>query len=287
MQEKDYPALYKSADALSLNAQRQFFGMLKANLALLVIATIFSGLPASDWRVPTAQTLVLLAALGSSIYLAARRPDQNWYAGRAVAESVKTTTWRYMMRAEPFDGDDDAARRTFQIRLQSIIKHNEQIAGALTHELNEPPFSEAMQSIRSRQLDDRRQLYSATRIRDQLDWYSRKSAANANWARRFFSALIAVNGVAVIFAVLRLRLVSPAFWPTDVLVVMAASVLGWIQARRYSELSASYALSAHEISVILEDCERAMSESEFSEYVSDAESAFSREHTQWVARSDR
>ncbi len=287
MQEKDYPALYKSADALSLNAQRQFFGILKANLALLVVAAMLSLAPVSNWTVPFIQALVLLAALGSSVYLAARRPDRDWYAGRAVAESVKTTTWRYITRAEPFDGDDEAARQAFQIRLQSIVKHNEQTASALTQGLSEPQFSEEMQSIRSRQLDERRRIYATARIRDQLEWYSRKSAANSELATRFFIALIAVNGAAVIFAVLRMQFLSATYWPTDVLVAIAASLLGWIQARRYSELSVSYALTAHEISFILEDSERPLSESEFSEYVGDVESAFSREHTQWVARSDR
>ncbi len=287
MKEKDYPALYKSADALSLNAQNHFFGLLKANLALLVVAAVLSLAPASSWTVPFVQALVLLAALGCSVYLAARRPDRGWYAGRAVAESVKTTTWRYITRAEPFDGDDEAARQAFRNRLQSIVKHNEQTASALTQGLSEPQFSDEMQSIRSRQLDERRRIYTTARIRDQLEWYSRKSAANSEWARRFFIALIVVNGAAVIFAVLRMKFASAAYWPTDVLVAIAASLLGWIQARRYSELSASYALTAHEISFILEDSEQPLSEQEFSEYVGNAENAFSREHTQWVARSDR
>ena len=287
MKEKDYPALYQSADALSLNAQKHFFGLLKANLSLLVVAAILSLAPVSSWTVPFLQALVLLAVLGSSVYLAARRPDRDWYAGRAVAESVKTTTWRYITRAEPFDGDDEAAQQAFKIRMHAIVKQNEQTASALTQELSEPQFSDEMQSIRSRQLDERRKFYSTARIRDQLEWYSRKSAANAELATRFFIALIVVNGAAVIFALLRMQFMSATYWPTDVLVAVAASLMGWIQARRYSELSASYALTAHEISFILEDSERELSEREFSEYVGNVENAFSREHTQWIARSDK
>lgn len=287
MQEQDYPALYKSADALSLNAQRQFFGILKANLVLLVVAALLSMVPVSNWTVPFVQALVLLAALGSSVYLATRRPDRDWYAGRAVAESVKTTTWRYITRAEPFNGDDDMARQAFLKRLKSIVKHNQQTAIALTRELKESQFSEAMKSIRAMHLDERRKVYATARISDQLEWYSRKSAANAHLASRFFVALIIVNGAAVIFAILRMQFWSAAFWPTDVLVAIAASLLGWIQARRYTELSASYSLTAHEIGFILEDSELPRSESEFSDYVGDVESAFSREHTQWIARADK
>ena len=287
MQEQDYPALFKSADALSLKAQRQFFGILKTNLVLLVVAAMLSMIPVSHWIVPFLQALVLFAALGSSVYLATRRPDRDWYAGRAVAESVKTTTWRYITRAEPFDGDDEKARQAFLKRLQSIVKHNEQTAIALTSGSKESQITQEMKSIRAMHLDERRRFYATARISAQREWYSRKSAANARLASRFFVALIIVNSAAVVFAVLRMQFVSAAYWPTDVLVAAAASLLGWIQARRYTELSASYSLTAHEIGFILEDSGLPLSESEFSRYVGDVESAFSREHTQWIARVDR
>ena len=60
MEERDYPALYKSADALSLKAQRQFFGILKANLVLLVVAALLSLASVSDWTVPFVQALVAI-----------------------------------------------------------------------------------------------------------------------------------------------------------------------------------------------------------------------------------
>jgi len=67
---------------------------------------------------------------------------------------------------------------------------------------------------------------------------------------------------------------------------MAASVLSWMQAKRFSELAASYALAAHEISLIREKSMLPNTPDEFSQFVGDAENAFSREHTQWVARKD-
>ena len=54
---------------------------------------------------------------------------------------------------------------------------------------------------------------------------------------------------------------------------------------RFSELAASYALAAHEIGIIREQA-NAVSEAQFSTFVADTENAFSREHTQWVARKD-
>jgi hypothetical protein len=62
--------------------------------------------------------------------------------------------------------------------------------------------------------------------------------------------------------------------------------LSWMQAKRFSELAASYALAAHEISLIKEQSLLPDTDEKFSLFVGDAENAFSREHTQWVARKD-
>jgi len=46
----------------------------------------------------------------------------------------------------------------------------------------------------------------------------------------------------------------------------------------------SYALASYEINLILNQINSVNTESEFSKYVDDSENAFSREHTQWIAR---
>ena len=76
------------------------------------------------------------------------------------------------------------------------------------------------------------------------------------------------------------------FWPTDVFVAASASLLSWMQAKRFSELASSYALAAHEIGLIRENSLQPIDDEDFSMFVGDAENAFSREHTQWVARKD-
>ncbi len=103
-------------------------------------------------------------------------------------------------------------------------------------------------------------------------------------SRYFFWALIGVNTIAVVCAVLRMVYVDQPFWPTDVFVAMAASVLSWMQAKRFSELAASYALAAHEIGLIKEQSLLPDTPEKFSLVVGDAGNAFSREPTQWVAR---
>lgn len=286
MQEKDFPALYRSADNLSLRSQQHFFRALKTHLTMLVIAAVLSILSLPHWSIAAAQLVVLLGALACSIYMFTVRPIRFWYAGRAVAESIKTITWRYVCRAEPFNSDDTLARNDFSQTLKQIVEQNREVCQSLTEYLDGEQFTPVMENMRSKPLEERRTIYANFRIKDQLTWYAKKAADNRKMAHYFFCALIIVNSIAVICALLRMIFVNQPFWPTDVFVALAASFLSWMQAKRYSELSSSYALAAHEISLIKECSLLPDTSDKFSKFVGDAENAFSREHTQWVARKD-
>ncbi|MCV5359976.1 DUF4231 domain-containing protein, partial [Escherichia coli] len=65
--------------------------------------------------------------MACSVYLFSVRPEKLWYGGRAVAESIKTITWRYVCRAEPFQGDDQVARKDFHHTLKAIIEQNREV----------------------------------------------------------------------------------------------------------------------------------------------------------------
>jgi len=286
MQDKDFPALYRSADELSLDSQKSFLFALKSHLVLLVLAAALSLVTFPHWGVALLQVGALLGALSCSIYLFTRRPDRYWYTARALAESIKTVTWRYVCCAEPFHGEHSIARVSFQKRLKAILDQNTDVARALTNHLDAPHITDAMVAMRNSSLEDRKQNYARNRIGNQLSWYAKKAAFNRRTSNIFFFALIAVNSAAVICAVLRIKFFDIPFWPTDILVAAAASLLSWMQAKRFSELAASYSLAANEIGLIREQSLVPNTEDSFSSFVGDAENAFSREHTQWVARKD-
>jgi hypothetical protein len=278
--------LYRSADELSLSSQRHFFGVLMLHLFLLVGAAVLSIVSIPHWLVAVLQATILLGALACSVYLFSMRPDRYWYAGRVVAESIKTLTWRYVSRAEPFQTDDATARHSFQQKLKAVVDQNGDVAQALTSHLDARQITDAMSELRAQPLEDRKSTYAEHRIGDQLRWYARKAAFNRRMTGAFFWALILVNGIAVTCAVVRINFITAPYWPTDVFVAAAASLLSWMQAKRFSELASSYALAAHEIGLIREQSHQAVEDESFSLFVGDAENAFSREHTQWVARKD-
>ena len=74
-------------------------------------------------------------------------------------------------------------------------------------------------------------------------------------------------------------------WVAEPLLVLVASLLGYAQAKRYSELSASYALTALEIQKLRTEFLPINDDATFRSYVNFAEDAFSREHIQWIARA--
>lgn len=285
MEEHDFPALYRSADRLSLQQQRTFFISLGSHLALLVVAAALSALYVANHGMAYAQAACLLTAVFLSIFIGYSKPDRIWYNARAVAESVKTLTWRYMMCAEPFQGDADSALKDFQKKLKAVLEQNQQALGLLSTNLADRQITDTIRSHRNASFETRRNIYISARIEDQRNWYAKKANYNRRRARIFFAALVVSNLIALALSLLRVAFPTMQLFPIDIFVALSASLLTWIQGKRFSELAASYALAAHEIGIILEQAS-GVSEGQFSTFVADTENAFSREHTQWVARKD-
>lgn len=286
MKHEDYPALYQAASALSESAQEHFYRAFRFHMILLAIASAISVANSTSPELAIFQALVLISALGCAVYLYLGRPDRHWYAGRAVAESIKTTTWRFISRAEPFDTTDEIDNHNFGLKLKAIVEQNRDVAGRLTTHLDGLPISNEMRRLRQSSDVERINYYRTYRIIDQQNWYAKKAGFNRRMVNRFFIALLVTISVAIALSIARVRYATIAYWPTDFFVTVAAGLLSWIQAKRFQELSASYALTAHEISLIRQQAGVAMTANELSKFVGDAENAFSREHTQWIARKD-
>lgn len=286
MRETDFPALYESADQAAKDAQKHFFRALVGNLACIVISAGMSAANIQTQLFAALQIIPLLGSLGLTIYLAAMQPQRFWYGARALAESVKTVLWRYVMRAEPFNTPDDIARVAFVDSLKKILNANRQISSHAIEMTTNRQITDAMRAIRALPLAERIKLYERGRVEDQHTWYQKKAGTNKRLAGTWFGILICVNVAAIGFALGKVFCPTTNFWPTDVLVAAAGAVLTWLQTKRYQELAASYALTTHEIGLLRAALPTDPTDEQFSVYVGDAENAFSREHTQWQARRD-
>lgn len=280
------PGLYQSANRASLDGQFWYFLGLRTYLALLVAAAfVFFAWPKSTYGALSSAALFLIT-LAILIALRVKRPDDTWFNGRAVAESVKTRAWRWCMRAEPYEDTDnlEIVSRQFIGDLKSILDQNRSLAGSLPCERGiQEPISEAMKEIRSLNVDDRLAVYKKQRIDDQARWYSTKSQFNKRRAKQWFWVSVALHALAILLLLYKI-MVPDLDVPIEVVATGAGAVLTWLQAKKHNELSSSFSLAAHEIVLIKGEALSVKDEKDLSEFVFNSETAFSREHTQWAAR---
>lgn len=285
-----YPALYQAASGASNSAQQTYLWLLRGEYALLMLAAVLS-LDLSKHPIYFAcYALVFALSLTILLYRSLTKPEQAWYKCRALAESIKTSTWRYCMRAGPFEDaiSVQIPRSKFRNTLISILDANkhigERIAGI--ESVSEQVTSE-MERIRQAPLAERIAYYDINRIQDQRGWYNSKAVSNKRAFRRWVVVSVLTYIVAAGLALSRIAIPNWELWPIDPLIVAASATIGWIQIKKFSELAASYSLTAHEIGIIQGRVREIYSEDQFAEFINEAELAFSREHTQWVARQQQ
>lgn len=296
MKQSDYPALFQNADASAAKRQTLYFRFLLLQYSLLVIASAATLLTVTRFGRVEAGIYFVAVGLAAAILLVSvlQAPEKDWYTARALAESIKTLTWRYMMAAEPFGKNSAgsfAAEKAFTDYLPRLLEMNDASGKVLSHAIvSGAQITPEMERIRSLPFNERREVYLQQRIQNQLDWYRSKAQTNRRMSRFLTWICVAVYAIAIVIAgtqfyhTMLFDTPFPLNWVTEPILVVAASLLGWIQAKRYSELAASYTLAVHEISKIRENITRVTSQKEFAEFVLESETAFSREHTQWVAR---
>lgn len=286
----DLPGLYQEANSASLKEQKKYFFGLGLYVILLVFAALFAFYSNSSIApiYKILSTVLFLTTLSILIWLRFTRPDDIWYNGRAVAESVKTRAWRWMLRAEPYCDCEDiqTVRKEFLTDLKEILGNNRSLFGELGIRASiEEPITDKMTEIRGLPLNERLQIYRKERILNQALWYTKKAKYNKSRAEIWFWVTAGFHACAIIL--LLVNIANPILQlPVQVLAVAASSVLTWLQSKKHNELSSSYSLTAHEIMLLKSETTRIETEEQLSEYILSCENAFSREHTQWVARKN-
>lgn len=190
------------------------------------------------------------------------------------------------MRADPFN-DDTTAETEFGRLLKELLDQNRNLGGQLEGGSPEnAQITDRMLAIRNATYTERRSVYLEERIDDQLKWYSSKVSYNRRMSRNWFAALCVVYAAAIILVLARVGYPSLEHLPTGALLVVASSIISWMQLKKYDELVSAYALTAQEIGIVKSQYRLIADENALSAFVSDAENVFSREHTQWAARRD-
>ncbi len=290
IEDQDYPALFRSADRASIKAQNSYLATIRWYLISLIAGALFTLLADANPINGIIATILFLGSLFLFIFQQSRKYDTVWYNGRAVAESVKTRAWRFMMKAIPYQEFDSLqeAGDVFSKDLFEILQQNRELGPHIGGEVSAgDQLTEKMKTIRAMNFEERIGIYQRERIDDQRNWYARKSDFNSKTAQRWFIGLVAIHALIIAFLLFKIYEPSWRYLPIETLIVAAGAMLTWIQLKRFQELATAYALAAHEIGIIKNSIARVANDDNLSDFVQDAENAFSREHTQWVARKDK
>lgn len=292
MANGDYPSLWAKSDKASFKAQRLHLWLQRMYLTSLVAGGIIGSITAfvvNNWGVKLYIVTAIVLTIGFVILLVIRSQqyDKIWFDCRAVAESVKTATWRFMMHTPPFR-DDASVDKKFILELQEIRKARPGVEKHLagTSASNPSEITSFMKQIRSLSFEQRKILYLKDRVHNQKSWYSDKAKNCTCAASTWFWGIIALQTMAVVLSIIQASVNGLSVNLVTVLTTCAAALVAWNQTKRNDELVQSYSLASQELSEMESIASNIDSENEFTQLVEQVEEAISREHTLWCARRD-
>lgn len=287
--DADLPGLQQLADRTSLAGQASYLRLTRVRLwatvaaALCGVVGLNDGLPGPvDNGLDVASLMAFIIALAAELLLLRTRPEETWYQGRAVAESLKSLAWKYAMRAQPFhDAGDEEAAALFRRKIRSVL---DVLPEGVVPESELPAqISPRMRELRGAPLSVRITAYKGGRIEDQRVWYARKARFNEARSQRWRLSLLALEVLGV-FGALLLLLNVTSVDVGSLLAVLVAAGGAWLEVKQYDNLASAYALTSTELLLVEGEGEGVVSEEDLAQYVVSAEQAISREHTMWGAR---
>ncbi len=233
-----------------------------------------------------AAAVSLLASIVCKIIARIKQYDHIWFHCRALAESAKTITWRYIVGVPPYDitvslADAD---RTLIAELDEIRKARPSV----TEELAKFPcesdrITSAMRQSRHLGFADRRRLYLDKRLRDQAHWYKLKARTNYNAGEKVFWWTISIQILALITGVTAI-IIPKTPNALAFLVSATAGIVAWGEMKRYRDLTQSYTVAADDLVSAVAVWDHITDEAELQRRVIQTEEAISREHTMWCAK---
>ena len=290
LRNEDFPALYLAADTSSTAAQRRYLRLTLVILGALVTSAMLSTLRQvfPDFKQQIALITAATAALSFILttFRRALKPERRWFASRAVAEAVKSMTWKYVSGAAPYPASLPPEEASAQLLadLRSTVEDGRVALGLGGEFAGHPQITPVMQTLRAASLDDRRRVYIADRVQDQRKWYGRASQKNQRKADVLYVLIQIAQAVGLASTALVLAPEATGVEVTGVFAALASALIAWSQLRQHEELAQSYAMAALELGLAEEKAMAVKTEDAFSTFVNSVESVLTREHGAWAAR---
>lgn len=291
MLESEFPNYFQASDKASVDAQSTYLNIIRIDLISMIIA---SALALYNYQQVESKLYVygisgflLLLSLILTIILKSKKYVDTWYQGRALAESCKTLTWRFVTCSEFFENTipEIEVKERFVERLKELSEEFKDLRSSLNSKiLNLPVISNKMIELRNLGTFERKQNYIANRIENQKNWYSEKAEFNKSKYNLWFGVIILFQGLALISVVFLIKFPDCNYNLVGFFTTIASSAISWLQLKQHQELKQAYTTASQELNFIVTLSEKVNSDDELSKFVLDSENAISREHTLWLAQ---
>lgn len=291
MKYQDFPNYFQAADTASIKAQKRYLNYNLFNLVSMVLAAAltvynFQEIQPKLW-IYIISAFLLFLSMGITILLKLKKYEDIWYQARALAESCKTLTWRYITCSELFESSIpiENSREIFVERIRKIVSEFGHLTSKLDSKLlNRPIVTNRMKEIRQLSTMDRKEIYIEKRINDQKDWYSSKAEFNQKKYNLWFWIIVVSQFLSIVAVIYLIKCPSSNWNLVGLFTTISASALGWLQLKKHQELKEAYTMATQELNFIVELSENVKNDEELSKFVLDSENAISREHTLWIAQ---
>jgi hypothetical protein len=287
----EFPSLFLAADKASVKAQKNYLIIIGLDLSFMIIGSLLAiysfKCDSNKLIVYSVSGLFLLTSLILTIVLKSKAFEDIWYQGRALAESVKTLTWRFATCSELFEVhlSKSEVSHIFIDRLKELSNEFKDLNKTLdANILSLPIISQKMENIRKLTTLERKDYYVNERIKDQKKWYSTKAEFNKTKYDLWFAVIISAQFLSLISIIILIK--NPALdWNlVGLFTTISAAAISWLQLKQHQELKQAYTTAAQELNFIEASSFAITTETELSRFILDSENAISREHTLWLAQ---
>lgn len=294
MFKKDFPGLYQASDTASIEAQSNYVRIIGIDLIAMIIASVLAIYNyhqiESKLVIYIISGLFLLIALILTIIIKTKKFEDAWYQGRALAESCKTLTWRFMVCAETFENylPENEVKELFIDRIKELSQEFKELNEILNaRDISLPVITPKMMDVRRLSTLERKQYYIENRIEDQKNWYSNKAEHNKAKYNLWFYIIILFQAIAIISVVYLIKHPESPWNLVGLFTTLSSSSISWLQLKQHQGLKQAYTTAAQELNFIAALSENVNTDEGLSKFVMDSENAISREHTLWLAQKRR
>lgn len=272
MEDYQYPYYYQISNQAAIRNQRYFWICLAGQLCSACISVVLESFEAPYW----VSGLFVLASLAFFLVIIYNGFPQKWKKCRFCAESIRSKSWQWMMILSVYKKDINGD--LFKKHVEKIyieVKNFCRKEDGVYHE----NITSEMKRVRNETLRNKEIYYRENRVRDQVNWYTEKAKDNGCKKRKYVG-LVVVLYIVFLFTLFFQELP----FSFSFLVVIASSIITWLETKKFHFLEESYSSILKDNSDLFNSRFDFCTEKEFKEKVRMCEKKFFSEYENWASK---